>query len=295
MGIIVNGTEILAVKYNGVYLEKVYYDGTLYWEYRYYRNLTVENEQVGYDLYNELVKAGWDEELKVVTTLEVNGTLRASNRYNYALEVQSLPDGSSVTLINNGKIKGAGGQAGDASGGNGTPGGDAILARSYLDVENNGQIWAGGGGGGAGGKALFYNDGSVFGKSGGGGGGGAAGNPATGGGSASGTYMSSGQDDHNIDYADDGQAGSVSSGGAGGDGTTITGPTPAYTETQGGDGGNGGDPGQGGQDGQRGSTTSTSYSGVDSVSSDAGGQGGSGGDPVNGSGFVTYTTYGDVR
>lgn len=57
--------------------------------------------------------------------------------------VGNWPDFVDITIINNGRIQGAGGTGS-------TAGGTALYTRQAITVENNGQIWAGGGGGGRG-------------------------------------------------------------------------------------------------------------------------------------------------
>jgi hypothetical protein len=79
---------------------------------------------------------------------------------NYALDASSLPVGSTLYLINNGYIVGAGGQGGgdgtESNFAEGFPGGDAIRVSGYTALENYGII-GGGGGGGAGGDGNGNN------------------------------------------------------------------------------------------------------------------------------------------
>lgn len=79
---------------------------------------------------------------------------------NYALDASTLPAGSTLNLINNGYIVGAGGQGGgngvEGNEAEGFPGGDALRVSGYTTIENYGII-GGGGGGGAGGDGNGAN------------------------------------------------------------------------------------------------------------------------------------------
>ncbi len=143
----------------------------------------------------------------------------ASSATNAAFTTGSFPDGSSVTIINQGRIQGAGGQGGTQttsySGYSvpGQPGGTALEIKLASTLDNSlGEIW-GGGGGGASTHALW--------GAAGGGGGGAGTNPGGGGG--------------NMLYGIPGQSGTATAGGIGG--TIGTNPIQ---------GGSGGAPGQAG-------------------------------------------------
>lgn len=102
----------------------------------------------------------------------------------YALTTGTFPEGSKLTIINNGQILGRGGGGGGAyiytndTGGwaayAGT-GGSCLLLQYPTSLINKGNIWAGGGGGGG---ALVDNDGWVN-RNGGAGAGFALGTPAT--------------------------------------------------------------------------------------------------------------------
>lgn len=145
-------------------------------------------------------------------------TVCSSSPAQPALTSGTLPNGSSLVIINNGSITGAGGDGGadpanagqspcpTADGGNG---GDAIFIASSVPTQivNNGTIASGGGGGGAG-QALTgtnlsvlcnFNFGNVF--MGASGGGGAGCSPGAGGAQAS---------------CNVGQPGTATTGGAGG-------------------------------------------------------------------------------
>lgn len=144
-----------------------------------------------------------------VTLTIPNGVTVSSNSPSMpALDTGALPDGSTVTIINNGSIIGAGGNGSDASapygaGNPGLPGGNAVNVQAPVTIDNtNGYIFAGGGGGGAAGSNGFN-----CGPGGGGGGAGAA----PGGGGTSPAW--------GVSTASPGSAGSTV-GGAGGVSTT---------------------------------------------------------------------------
>lgn len=80
----------------------------------------------------------------------------------FALLTGVLPEGSTLTIINNGWIVGAGGVGGEYSRvgvayARPTNGGDALGLQFATELENNGNIW-GGGGGGSGGSGGQKSD-----------------------------------------------------------------------------------------------------------------------------------------
>jgi hypothetical protein len=80
----------------------------------------------------------------------IGGTSSSPN--NSAVTWGDFPDGSTVTLVNNGAIEGKAGAQG--TGGAGGTGGDAVYANyanQTMNITNNGNLFAGGGGGGLGG------------------------------------------------------------------------------------------------------------------------------------------------
>lgn len=76
-----------------------------------------------------------------------------TTRY-YAFDARGLTFYSSLKILNNGYIVGAGGQGGgngvEGNHADGSPGGDAIILDRATKIENNGVIAGGGGGGGGG-------------------------------------------------------------------------------------------------------------------------------------------------
>jgi hypothetical protein len=82
--------------------------------------------------------------------ISFNGLVSASDTSQSAFDTgQGFPTGSSIYLINNNYIVGAGGAGGNNSGGAGGSGGTAITLRMPTYIQNNGVIAGGGGGGGA--------------------------------------------------------------------------------------------------------------------------------------------------
>lgn len=140
-------------------------------------NPTISSHTFNYNLKASAIAAGWDQTSPLSTSVTINagivvGSAILSNGY-YGFDTGAgFPSGSTITLINNGYIIGAGGfggQAGDghsAGPGNGAAGSDALLAQHAISITNNGVI-AGGGGGGGGGDGATASD-SVGGSGGGG-------------------------------------------------------------------------------------------------------------------------------
>lgn len=102
-----------------------------------------------------------------------------------SLVVGDWPDFVDITIVNNGRIQGVGGNGSSESQVGTVDGGTAIYTRYNITVTNNGQIWAGGGGGGRG-ATVDVGFGLLLSTGGGGGagyppgsGGGAGGSPGT--------------------------------------------------------------------------------------------------------------------
>jgi hypothetical protein len=135
---------------------------------------TIASDTADYNLYNDLISNGWNgtKPLKVVVTINSGVQVYASSTSSYAFTISSIPARSSITLINNGTIVGAGGNGGSNSSNPGGDGGPALYTNYATTITNNGNIWGGGGGGGGGADG---GDGSKYPAyvPGGGGGGGA--------------------------------------------------------------------------------------------------------------------------
>lgn len=159
----------------------------------------------------------------------------------YAFYVpNALNPGDTVTITNNGTIRGQGGNGGPGGALSyppttslGTPGyvgGNAMYVSRPITLRNNGNIWAGGGGGGGGdGRAGKSGSKSTFSAGGGGGGGGRGHATSYGGtgGSAPATYPIPGYPGGN------GYSGGAGAGGAGG----YTEYVAPFTRYPGGNGG----------------------------------------------------------
>lgn len=126
------------------------------------------------------------------------GDIESGASGTYAVTTGAFPVGSTLKIINQGYIRGRGGNGGSAPNNTtanvGSPGQDALNLTMDVTIDNgSGQIWGGGGGGGG----STRNAKGTFGS----GGGGGAGDDAGGGGFGSG---------------DSGAAGTQTTGGAGG-------------------------------------------------------------------------------
>lgn len=161
---------------------------------------TITASAANLNLRSTLMSAlGWDGTTAKTFQVTINSgvTLSSTSINSAALILSSFPSGSLVYLINNGNIRGKGGNGASAnavteSGTPGQAGGAAISTTCLMNITNNGTIY-GGGGGGAGWWATSLTVGL-------GGGGGAGINSGSGG---AGSY-------------DNGENGTSSAGGAGG-------------------------------------------------------------------------------
>ena len=231
-------------------------------------DLTLSSDQRNVDLADELAVDGWDR------TTPIDGTLTIANGVDVgsddpavaAFVIDALPDGSTVRLVVEGRILGAGGDGGNVYGHGSEPpyfrgfdaGGDGGHALSIVDqpsgvtieVDNQGMI-GGGGGGGAPGYSKDDND-----DIGTGGGGGAGYVPGRG-----------GTAEATLDEPNDGSGGTRLSGGA-------------ASGWDGYDAGAGGDLGQ---------------DGLPATSSESEGTAGVAGAAVTGASAITWTTQGDIR
>lgn len=223
------------------------------------------------------IAAGWDQSAYVIGTIPSGNTIGSTSTGSPALTISgSFPGG--VALINNGAIRGAGGNGGNGLGPTsgrdsyenlpvaGGGGGTALNVSSPVTIQNNGTVAGGGGGGGGGGgsrtsylqqKTTQYEL-----HAGAGGGGGAGVNGGTGG---------TGMQSYNLNPppAGNGGSGTATSGGAGG----------AATQGQYTTGGAGGGPGAAGVAGSNGNYI-------------AGAAGGAAGFYIMGNSFVSWSVAG---
>ncbi len=170
--------------------------------------IVIASDVFDYNLLDDLVtNYGYDgsSAVDVEITIAESVVVGASSTSGPAFDTGSLPDGSHVTIINNGYIVGAGGRGGigtnseNYGGTKAWNGGPALHVRVSTIVDNQGIIGGGGGGGGGGYGRVVYN-------AAGGGGGGAGAVPGAGGprqGEANG-------------WAEPGQPGTLLAGGVGG-------------------------------------------------------------------------------
>jgi hypothetical protein len=85
---------------------------------------------------------------RTVVVFTVSSYVFSNAYYAPAMDVGYFPGDWEIYLINNGHIRGAGGNGGDYDADNATPGGTALFLRNYISIQNNGTIYGGGGGGG---------------------------------------------------------------------------------------------------------------------------------------------------
>ena len=195
---------------------------------------------LNYNILTDATAAGYTNDKAIYATITVDSAaiVGSSSSSAYAITIPSLFTDSSVILINNGVIAGAGGTGGAGApsgvcgcvaGGAGGAGGPAILLQYATTLLNYGTIGGGGGGGGGGGAECTY----TWNASAGGGGGGAGSSLGVGGASNL-CGVSGGRGGQT------GQTGTTFIGGSGGAGGN-------YATATGGNGGNLGLPGSAGQ------------------------------------------------
>jgi hypothetical protein len=202
-----------------------------------------------YNLRTAAIGAGWNQVKPLQATVTINAgvVVSSSSAATAAFDTGSnFPGGTTLALINNGAINGAGGVGGQGGKGGivsgsvstaGGVGGAALNALYRITVTNNGTV-AGGGGGGGGGGGVYINSGGSGGTAGSGGGGGAG----QGAGGLGGTTSGNGWNYNGYP----GTAGTALAGGAGG-------ASYNYASYIGGAGGAGGGLGQDGTAGAQGS------------------------------------------
>ena len=182
---------------------------------------------------------------------ENNAEINA-NTASYALRTGVFPAGSTLTIINNGYIRGTGGAGSSAVATPGGAGGDAIIIDMACSIDNtNGYIFAGGGGGGSAQRASSYDSSHYIRAGGGGGAGSSAGvagvntfklageyplsniapNPGTATAGGAGGTISAGIEGSYIDTAYGGAGGANGAPGAVGSTTTVTFNSSSYKNT----------------------------------------------------------------
>jgi len=220
-------------------------------------NLTISANTFNYVLRTAADAAGWTTGRPVILTVQSGVVVGSTSTTQASLATGTFPAGTSLTLINNGIIAGAGG--GQTSQG-AQPGGTAIFVESAITIFNNGIIGGGGGAGGRGASSTYFMGG------GGGGGAGALPGPASNGRPTAGGLCG----------ADGGSPGTLLTGGEGG---------KQHPGCFGGDGGKGGDLGQPGLRG----------GGFPPPMGGSGSPGGAAGAAAVGNALITWQVVGDRR
>lgn len=220
-------------------------------------NLTINSHRNNYNIWNSKGSSYIAGNTDVILTINTNIRVGSGNINSFALDTGSgWSSGDTITIINNGYIRGRGGNGGRGAGTNGTQdlkgttvygagqtatngqrGGHALRLRFATSIRNNKQIHSGGGGGGGGGSGKYLSGTvpvAIRGSGGGGGGGrnvgsGGAGGTHTGSGSAptggvngSNGGFTSGGARGNAVHADGGNGGSVGNAGANGQNPNST-------------------------------------------------------------------------
>lgn len=266
--------------------------------------LTIAANTNNYNIFTN--KGGSYVAGKSNVTLTINSgvTVGSTSTGTQALDTGTgWASGDAITIINNGIVKGRGGNGGDGAditnnntgflvssvaAGAGGAGGSAFRAQFATSITNNGTF-AGAGGGGGGGGATRYRVDDKFGLSfnvvsGGGGGGGAGTNAGSGGafGVGSGFYkVASGTATAKTTNSNAGSSGTATSGGAGGEGVFNNSTEAPSPGTSGGAGGGLGSAGTAGSAGNFSHTTEEN-----------GGAGGASGNYAVGNSNITWTVTG---
>ena len=194
-------------------------------------NITISSNTNNYNIYSNRGGSYVAGSTDVTVTINSGVSIGSTSTGTYALDTGvGWTSGDTITVVNNGTVKGRGGDGGagasvvygsqPANGSAGNTGGPAFRAQFATTFTNNGSVYGGGGGGGGAGAA--YGD-LTIGKSttsnayGGGGGGGGAG---VNGGSGGSGGTASGAPGSNVNGTA-GSSGTATAGGSGGTGGGI--------------------------------------------------------------------------
>ena len=219
-------------------------------------NLVISADTNNYDIFSNRGGGYVAGETDVTLTINSGVSVGSTSTGTYALDTgSSWATGDTITIVNNGTVKGCGGIGGDGGDADlnvgvtastdGGDGGNAFRSQFACIFTNNGSVYGGGGGGGGAG-ASYHAVGSkivtTYSNAGSGGGGGAGVLAGIGGqgGTATGTSSL-----HFNNQGADGDDGTATAGGAGGVAGTYTGSTTV----SGGNGGGLGADGLAGEDG----------------------------------------------
>lgn len=116
-------------------------------------SIIISANTVNFNINTALIALGWDglSPFKASVVVNAGVAVGSSTTSAYAFDTGTVfPQGSEITLINNGTITGRGGDGGGAGRAYaGDPGGPALIARTAITITNNGVIQGGGGGGGS--------------------------------------------------------------------------------------------------------------------------------------------------
>ena len=188
-------------------------------------NLTIGANTNNYNIQNSRGGTYVAGVTTVNLTINSGVTVGSTSTGTYALETgSSWASGDVINIINNGTVKGRGGNGGNGgsavydssvtAGTDGGVGGNAFRAQFATTFTNNGSVYGGGGGGGGGGSQYSFLElkassiSSAFAGAGGGGGAGVNGGTGGTGGTASGADVNS--------QGANGSAGTATAGGAAG-------------------------------------------------------------------------------
>jgi hypothetical protein len=119
------------------------------------RNVTIDSNNFNIDLrtIHDSIYPEPDGTETVTFTINAGVTVGSHSTSLYAITVGTWPAGTTLAMVNNGRVQGKGGRGGDAgtslTATAGAAGGPALYSRRAITVNNtNGEIWSGGGGGG---------------------------------------------------------------------------------------------------------------------------------------------------
>lgn len=194
-------------------------------------NLTISSNTNNYNIFSSAAGSYVAGISDVTLTINSAVTVGSTSTGTPALDTGTgWASGDTITIANNGTVKGRGGNGGAGGnatyvsgdggsvvgtwtgGGNGGTGGTAFRAQFAATFTNNGSVYGGGGGGGGGGSFYTSFSKGFSNNAGGGGGGGAGVNGGSGG--SGGTASGAGFDNS----GSSGSSGSATSGGGGGAG-----------------------------------------------------------------------------
>jgi hypothetical protein len=130
-------------------------------------NLVISADTNNYDISSNRGGGYVAGETDVTLTINSGVSVGSTSTGTYALETgSSWATGDTITIVNNGTVKGCGGKGGDGGDGDysssfsgvgedGGNGGNAFRAQFLCSFTNNGSVYGGGGGGGGQGGSYF--------------------------------------------------------------------------------------------------------------------------------------------